>query len=223
MRRAWQAIGTLGMAFLLTNVTVKAQTSKYHGPKLTQASGISYPIDAQQPGFVSVNLNIGADGSVQQVNVVNDVPPLTSAVQTAVASWQFNAATVKGQTVAGIVPVVVAFNPFNPSGVGLPGQSFQSSGNAASGDFQPAVCQSASYASYPPNTVASGTVVLQVHVGSGGQVGNVQVLRGKGVLANPSVAAVKLWTFAPATYKGNAVGSDVVVAFVFASPQAGTR
>lgn len=225
MRQAWKAAGVLAAASLMAGVWVQGQAPqpKYRAATLAQAGGIAYPINAQQPGFVSVNVNVGPDGSVRQANVVHDVPPLTNAVQTALTSWQFTPATLNGQAVPGIVPVDVAFNPFNPSGVGLPGESFQSSATAASGDYQPAVWQNANYANYPPNTVASGTVVLQVHVTAGGQVSKVQVLRGKGVLTDPSVTAVKTWSFAPATYKGKAVGSDVAVALVFASPQAGTR
>ena len=83
--------------------------------------------------------------------------------------------------------------------------------------------QKAGYATYPPNTVASGTVVLVVHVGHDGKVHGVNVVRGKGALYGAAMTAARAWVFAPATYKGNAVGSDVVVAYVFASPQAGTR
>jgi TonB family protein len=225
MTQTGKTIRVGATAFFMVGMCVWAEAPqpKYHPPKLTQAGSIVYPINAQQPGFVSLNVHVGSDGSVQQVNVAQDAPPLTSAVQTALTSWQFSPATLNGQAAPGIVPVDVAFNPFNPSGVGLPGGSFQPPLSAASGDYQPAAWQSANYANYPPNTVASGTVALQVHVSSSGQINKVQVLRGKGVLAAPSVAAVKTWSFAPATYKGNAVGSDVVVAFVYASPQAGTR
>jgi TonB family protein len=225
MERMGKASLVLALACLMAGVWVRGQTPtpKYHPPKLAHAGDIAYPINAQQPGFVSMNVNVGSDGSVQQANVVHDVPPLTNAVRTALTSWQFTPAMRNGQAVPGIVPVDVAFNPFNPSGVGLPGQSLQPPASTATGDYQPAAWQNANYANYPPNTVASGTVFLQVHISASGQVSKVQVLRGKGVLTDPSVAAVKTWSFAPASYKGKAVASEVIAAFVFASPQAGTR
>jgi TonB family protein len=225
MRRAWKATGMLATACLIASVWIRGQTPepKYIAAKLSQAGSIAYPMNVRQPGFVSVNVNVGSDGSVQQFNVVRDVPPLTNAVQSALVSWQFTPAMLKGQAVSGIVPVDVAFNPYNPSGVGLPGESLQSSAAAASGDYQPAVCQNANYANYPPNTVASGTVVLLVHLNASGQVGKVQVLRGNGVLSGPSVDAVKTWSFTPATYRAKAVSSNVVVAFVYPAPQAGAR
>jgi TonB family protein len=80
----------------------------------------------------------------------------------------------------------------------------------------------AQYATYPPHTVRAGTVVLQVHVESGGQVQGVIVARGTGSLSGTTSKAVRTWKFTAASYKGKAVASDVVVAYVFASPAAGT-
>jgi TonB family protein len=197
--------------------------AKYHAAGVAQAGSIAYPMNSQAPGFVSFAVSVDPSGGVQNVTVVRDVPPLTAAAQNAVNSWQFTPATVDGQAVAGVAPVDVAFNPYNPGGVGLPGESLQPPTGTASGDFQPAALAKANYANYPPNTVASGTVVMVVHVGSEGNVHRVRVLRGKGVLTDAATAAVKTWQFTPATYKGSAVGGDVAVAFVFAPPQAGTR
>jgi TonB family protein len=68
----------------------------------------------------------------------------------------------------------------------------------------------------------AGTVVLQVHVRSEGKVHGVIVVRGTGSLSGTASKAVKTWIFTPASYKGKEVASDVVVAYVFASPAAGT-
>lgn len=218
-------VGGLLVLNLLAGVWVRGQSQppKYHAAKATSAGSVGYPMNAKEPGFVTVDVSVGANGSVQGVSVVRDVPPFTGALQSAVSNWQFAAATVAGQAAPGVVRVNAAFNPYNPSGVGLPGASLQPGSGSAGGDFQPAGLQSASYANYPPNTVESGTVALLVHVSAGGQVGKVRILHGKGVLAEPATEAAKNWTFTAASYKGKAVDSDVVVVFVFAAPQAGTR
>lgn len=225
MRRGWLVAAGLLALSLMAAVWVKGQSGSagYHAAGVAQAGSIPYPINTQAPGFVTLDASVDASGAVQNVTVVRDVPPLTAAAQGAVQNWQFTPATVDGQAAPGVVPVDVAFNPYNPSGVGLPGESLQPPSSTASGDFQPAGLLKASYAVYPPNTVASGTVVLVVRVGSDGSVHHVRVLRGKAVLTGAATAAVKTWAFAPATYKGSAVGADVAVAFVFAPPQAGTR
>ena len=227
MRRAWVgAASGLFLLSLMAGAWVRGQSAGgagYHAAGVAQAGSIPYPMNSQAPGFVTLDVSVDPSGAVQNVMVVRDVPPLTAAAQGAVKNWQFTPATADGQAAPGVVPVDVAFNPYNPSGVGLPGESLQPPNTTVSGDFQPAGLVKASYAAYPPNTVASGTVVMMLRVESDGSVHRQRVLRGKGVLVDAATAAVKTWGFTPATYKGAAVGADVAVAFVFAPPQAGTR
>ena len=220
MRRGWM-VAVAGM--LLAAAGACGQSGNYHGAGLAQAGSIAYPLSSGSPGFVTLDVSVDASGAAQNVSVVRDFPPLTSVAQSAVQGWQYTPALVNGQAAAGTVRVNVVFNPYNPSGVGLPGASLQAATGGASGDFQPAQLNAASYATYPPNTVTAGTVVLQVHVGSSGNVKGVVVVKGVGSLSGTARKAVKTWQFAPATYQGKAVASDVVVAFVFASPEAGTR
>jgi TonB family protein len=180
-------------------------------------------MNSQSPGIVTLDVSLDATAAVQNVSVVRDLPPFTAVAQAAVQGWQYTPAMVDGQGIAGAARVNVVFNPFNPGGAGLPGATLQPATNAGGGDFQPAQVQTASYATYPPNTVSSGTVVLQVHVGNDGKIHGVIVVRGKGALSGTATQTVKSWTFTAASYQGKPVSSDVVVAFVFASPQAGTR
>ncbi|MGB2636481.1 MAG: TonB family protein, partial [Candidatus Acidiferrum sp.] len=199
------AAGGVVALSLMAGVWVKGQSAGgtgYHAAGVAQGGSIPYPINAQTPGFVTLDVSVDASGAVENVTVVRDVPPLTAAAQGAVKKWQFTGAIADGQAAAGVVPVDVAFNPYNPSGAGLPGESLQPPSTTVSGDFQPAGLVKANYAVYPPNTVASGTVVMMVRVGSDGSVHRVRVLRGKGVLADAATAAVKTWGFIAATYKG---------------------
>ncbi len=225
MRRAWVAPAVLLLvASLAAGVWVRGQGSgKYHAAGIAQAGDIGYPINAKTPGFVTVDVRVDATGAVQNVIVIRDLPPFTEGTVAAVKTWQFTPAMVEGQGVPGTVRVEAVFNPYNPSGVGLPGLSLQPPAAGAVGDFQPADLSQASYAKYPPNTVANGTVVLQMHVGRDGQIHGVVAVRGKGGLIGAATAAVKSWGFTPAKYKGKAVSSDVATAFVFAMPQAGTQ
>jgi len=227
MRQARVALtaALLAVTCLLAGVWVRGQgAGKYHAAGLAMAGDIAYPMSSRAPGFVTLDVSVSASGAAQGVTVVRDSAPLTAAAESGINSWQFTPATADGQTVAGVVRVDVAFNPYNPSGVGLSGESLQPSTGGAGGDFQPAKVLKANYANYPPNTVAYGTIVMQVHVSSDGQIHRVSVVSGKiGGLVGAATKAVKTWSFAAATYKGQAVGSDVVVAYVFASPQAGTR
>ena len=209
---------------LLVTTAAWGQTgagTSYHGAGIGQAGETTYPMNSRTTGIVTLDVTVDALGTVQNVRVVRDVPPLTSAAQSAVQSWQFTPALANGQAAAGTVRVDVVFNPFNPGGVGLPSAPLQpanSTGGAASRDFQPALVTAASYATYPPHTRMAGTVVLQVHVGSDGKVHGVIVVRGTGSLSGTASKAVKTWQFTPASYQGKAVASDAVVVYVFALP-----
>jgi TonB family protein len=218
-------VGILALTNLLAGDWLYGQDTggKYHAADIAEGGNIAYPMNAKTPGFVTLDVGVDASGSVQNVSVLRDIPPLTVAAQTAVHGWQFTGASLDGQHVAGTVRVNVAFNPFNPAGVGLPGESLQAPTGGAGGKFVPAGLTKASYASYPPNTVVGGTVVMKVAVGKSGKIHGVTVVSGTGVLNDAAAAAAKNWAFTPATYGGKPVGSEVVVAFVFASAEAGTR
>jgi TonB family protein len=226
MKKGWVVLAVvLVMGSLMAGSAARGQNSgKYHAAGIAQAGDVAYPMDSKAPGFVTLDVSLDATGAMQNVTVVRDVPPLTDAAQNAVKSWQFTPAMVNGQGVPGVARVTVAFNPFNPSGVGLPGESLQpATGAGTVGNFQPAGLKKANYAVYPPNMVAGGTVVLQVHVGSEGKVHGVVVVQGKAGLTGAATAAAKTWVFTAAQYEGKAVRSDVGVVFVFAGAQAGTR
>jgi TonB family protein len=92
----------------------------YHALALRHAGDVTYPMNSSTTGIVTLDIRVDATGTVQNVGVVWDVPPLTGAAQSAVRSWQFTPAMVNGLATAGTVRVHVVFNPFNPSGVGLP-------------------------------------------------------------------------------------------------------
>lgn len=90
--------------------------------------------------------------------------------------------------------------------------------------FRPAEVQKATYAVYPANTVASGTVVFDVKVGADGNVAGARVLGGGAgtPVSGAATRAIRGWTFTPGSYR-KAMATRVVVAFVFASPALGTR
>jgi TonB family protein len=225
-RDAMKAIGAMVIMVMLFAGGMRAQSNEggdaYKSVGIMSASDIAYPPDASTTGLVAVDVSVDASGNEQSAKVVQDVPPLTGAVVAAVKTWAFSAAQLNGSAVAGRMRVNVVFNRFNPGGVGLPSGGLQPEDPAkGAGVFVPARVTSAHYANYPVNTVEYGAVVLDVHVGKGGKVDRVKVVRGTDPLASAASAAVKSWKFAAATYEGNAVSSHVVVAFVFPSPAFG--
>ena len=220
MKRPLSVMGALALA-MMSGRAAKAQNGgKFVAPKLVNASEISYPVTANSPGFVTLQVNLDGNANIQNIQVVRDAPPLTAAAQTAEQGWSFTAGT---SGVPSSIQVTAVFNPFNPAGVGLPSPGLGPVAGGGSAPYIPAQVMSASYATYPPNTTSFGTVVLDVRIGSGGDVKRVNVVHGVAALTGSAITAVKTWGFSPAKRNGKAVDSHTVVAFVFPSPALGTQ
>jgi protein TonB len=73
-------------------------------------------------------------------------------------------------------------------------------------------------APYPPNSIAEGTVILELTIGPGGNIEGVQVVRGVASLTEAAERSVRQWKFCPATLEGRPVRADVAVAFTFTRP-----
>jgi TonB family protein len=202
------------------------QNRGYLGVGVTRVGDFAYPPNTRTPGLVTLDVSVDATGAVQQVVAARDVPPLTAAAVSGVNNWKFSPAMNGGQAIGGVARVQVVFNPFNPGDVSIPNKPLLPPANASgnvSGLFQPADVHTANYAVYPANTVASGTVVLDVLVGSDGSVKRMRVLRGAAVLAGAATHAVRSWAFVPAMHEGNPADSHETVAYVFVSPALGIQ
>lgn len=223
---AWMGMLLAGVLLLAGGALGQKDTGvKYEGAKVASAGDIAYPLNTRTPGMVTLDVSVDASGALQNMAVARDVPPLTSAAESGVKGWKFTPAKVGGQAAAGVERVNVVFNPFNPGDVSIPTKPLpppEIAEGATSGAYRPPDVKTAKYAVYPPNTVASGTVVLEVKVGGSGNVEGVKVVKGVGVLSTAAEAALKGWEFVPASYEGKAVRSHTVVAFVFVAPEVGT-
>ena len=184
---------------------------------VTSATDIAYPMNTTATGMVSLLLSLDGSGSVQNTQVVQDIPPLTAAAQAGVQNWTFKPAMAGGKTSGANFSVNVVFNPYNPGGTSVTGGGLTVPPAVPSNqaDFMPPQIRLASYAFYPPNTEVQGTVVLSVSVDKSGHVSKVKVVHGVQPLANAAVGAVKQWGFQPAMHGGQAVAGRICVAFVF--------
>lgn len=97
-------------------------------------------------------------------------------------------------------------------------------GHAQAGpQFQPPTVISTFQALYPINSVASGTVILEVQLDKSGSINSVEVLHGIPSLTGPAIAAAKKWKFGAAKLNGHGITSSIPVAFVFVPPNVGPR
>jgi TonB family protein len=194
------------------------KSSQFSPPGITSAGNIAYPVNTLASGAVSLLLSLDGSANIQNVQVLRDSPPLTSSVQDAVQLWTFTPASLKGNPVASEISVTAIFNIFNPAG----GAASQNLALAPAqpvypdaSQFMPPQITSATFANYPVNSVAQGTVVLDVTVGAAGQPKQIRVIYDVPTLTQQAVSAVKTWGFNAATIKGQPVLAHVIIAFVF--------
>jgi hypothetical protein len=192
--------------------------SRFVPPDITAASEIPYPIENVASGLVSVSVNLSATGQVQDVQVVRDIPGLTEVVTSIVKAWTFVPGKLDGRAVPSTINVQVVFNPGGPQNQQLQVQP----GNLVTppnppGYITPEIA-AASYAVYPPNSVANGAVVLDLVIDKYSEVKKPTAIRSVPSLTGAAIAAVKTWTVNPATFNEKKLDAKLVVAFVFRQP-----
>jgi len=195
----------------------QGENGKFAPADVASAGEIAYPMNAAQGGLVSLLVKLDESGNVQNWQVLQDVPPLTAAAQAGVQSWTFQAAMVNGKNVTAYFPVHVVFNPYNPGGTAVLGAGPKVPPAVPSNlaHFMPPQVRRASFAFYPENSQAEGTVVLSVTISKAGHAGNIQVVHGAPALNQAAMDAVKQWGFQPAMLDGQTREGRLCVAFVF--------
>jgi len=89
--------------------------------------------------------------------------------------------------------------------------------------YEPASVVSVVDAVYPLQSVASGTVVLEVSLDEEGKITSIRVVQGIASLTEPAEHSVQQWKFKGAKLDGKPVSSKITVAFSFVPPNVGPR
>jgi len=192
-------------------------------PDVTSASEIPYPVEVLASGLVTLALNISIAGQPPDVQVLRDIPGLTSLTSSIVKGWSYTPGKLDGNGAPSTITVEVVFNPGDALNQNLKVAPVAASTPPFPAGYLPPEIAVASFAVYQPNSVGVGTVVLDVTIDKYGTVKKTDVIRDVPSLTPEAVAAVKRWTINPATFNGKAIVSKLVVAFVFRSPTMTTR
>jgi hypothetical protein len=191
-------------------------------PDAVTAGEIPYPPDSVASGLVTVSINLDAAGQVQNVQVLRDIASLTDPTVAAVKSWTFAPGKLDGKPVASSLNVSVVFNPGDLRTQNLDLAPLQPTPPPDPPGYLPPEIATASYANHPINSVAAGTVVLDVTVGKSGEIKRLLSIRAVPSLTSPAISAVKGWTLNAATFSGKAISSKLIIGFVFRPPTATT-
>ena len=89
----------------------------------------------------------------------------------------------------------------------------QQGAEQASPRFDPATLTTVVDVAYPLQSIASGTVVLEVSLDDAGKITDVRVVRGILSLTEPAERAARQWKFQPAKLDGKPVASKALWLF----------
>jgi TonB family protein len=81
--------------------------------------------------------------------------------------------------------------------------------------FVPANVSQAGNIPYPTSSLEAGVVTLSVDLDNTGQVIGVEILRDISSVSGPAIAAVRSWTYTPATLDGKPVPSSLTINIVY--------
>lgn len=202
----------------LSSTSIFGRTPKFIPPILVTAGDIPYPIASIASGIVTLTVNLDAAGQLESVQVLRDIPSLTNSAVTSIRAWTFAPGRLDGSPVPSSINISVVFNPAVLQTPSLSLPSVQPAPPPNPEGYLPPEISVASYATYPPNSVAAGAVVLNVLVGESDQIQKVTTVRAIPSLTSQAITAVNRWNFNAGTFRGKAIHSNLIIAFVFRSP-----
>jgi Gram-negative bacterial TonB protein C-terminal len=213
----------VGIALFCAPQAGLSARDRFVPPDVTSASEIPYPVEVLASGLVTLALNISVAGQPPDVQVLRDIPGLTSLTSSIVKGWKFSPGKLDGNPAPSTITVEVVFNPGDSLNQNLKIAPVAPTPPPFPAGYLPPEVAVGSFALYQPNSVGVGAVVLDVTIDKYGAVKRTDVIRDVPSLTPEAIAAVKRWTINPATFNGKAIISKLVVAFVFRSPTMSTR
>jgi outer membrane biosynthesis protein TonB len=192
-------------------------SQRFTPPDVVYANDIPYSAATAAAGVVTLAVNLDDGGNIVNVQVLRDIPTLTSPALVAVHGWTYAAASLNGKHIPSTLLVNVVFDPayLQLKNIPLaPAEAFQAP-DAKVTLFAPPQLLAATYSPYPSDASVGGAVVLDAYVGSGGGITKVTVVRAVPMLTAAVLGALKSWKFAAAVYGNAPVAARVVVAMVF--------
>ncbi len=213
----------LGLALFCAPQAGLSARDRFVPPDITSASEIPFPVEVVASGLVTLGLNISVTGQPPDVQVLRDIPGLTSLTSSIVKTWSYTPGKLDGNPSPSTITVEVVFNPGDSLNQSMKIAPVAPTPPPFPAGYLPPEVSVGSFALYQPNSVGVGTVVLDVTIDKYGAVKKTDVIRDVPSLTPEAIAAVKRWTINPAKFNGKAIISKLVVAFVFRSPTMTTR
>jgi Gram-negative bacterial TonB protein C-terminal len=199
----------------------------YKSPQVASAGDTYVPYQVVLDGLFVLDVSIDAEGTIQGIDALRDPGSMLGAAKTSVRqwkfrpAWKFQKASREGTSAPSRMTVSFLYRPPNyGNAAAVPPKQFSSVVPTEHDNYAPVGVLSFAYPAYPVNSVAWGSVVVQLTVDSSGEVKGVDFLHGMDVFNSFVSDALKQWRFQAATFNGKPITSKTVIAFVFQPPVA---
>lgn len=171
------------------------------------------PDHAVGGGEVILNVSVNRSGGVSDIKVARSTPPFTEIVSAVVRGWQFQPAR-SPQPVNSTVLVAAVFRPptLNAPTLGKPPTDTSTASPEA--PFPVTMVTPP----YPPHAVDNRLVLIEVRVGTGGNVADARTIGSTSGFDDAALDAARRWTFQPAEVGGARVTSLAYLMFGFRQP-----
>ncbi len=205
---------------------VSAQPN-YKPARVTSAGDAYVPFQVMIDGFFVFDVVLNDDGTVERIDALRNPGAMPGAAKTSISSWKFQLTSKDAASAPSRMIVSFVYRPPNYGNAAAvapkdfaPVLPADQSDRSEHGNYVPVGILSFAYPAYPVNSVAWGSVVVQLTVDGSGDVKGVEFLHGMVGFNNLVSDALRKWRFQAATFDGKPITSKTVIAFVFQTPAA---
>lgn len=166
-------------------------------------------------GHVALEVQVAADGRVTKLRTLRDAPPFTAALRAAVERWRFQPGRKGAAPVASSVLVATWFRAAALLESAGPPELPPDLVSPSDAVPLPTVI---GVPPYPPGAQGEGIVVVEVEVGTTGEVQSARVVVPAAGFDAAAADAARRWRFRPASREGKAAPSVAYLVFGFRPP-----
>ena len=178
---------------------------------------------APNDGFFVFDVSVTDDGNIEQIGTVRAPSGSTfEGAKISINSWKFQPAAQGQRAVPSRLTGIFVYRPPNFDIVPAePPKSFvpvipsPQTHNEGKSDYVPVGIVSFNYPQYPVNSVARGSVIVQVTVNEVGKVLHLTFLHSMAGFNDLVTDALGKWQFQAATLEDKPITATAVIAFVF--------
>lgn len=209
----------------LVGTASAARAQAYQPAEVVSAGDVYVPYAFVADGFFVLEARVDADGTLERIDALRDPGAMPGAAKDRMREWKFRPGREGGKAIASRITVSFLYPPTSYSTAAqpldyapvLPSDKQESRG------YKPVGILAFAYPAYPVNSVAWGSVVIEVTVDGSGAVKGVEFLHRMGVFDPFALEALKKWRFRAATFNGRPIEAKTVIAFTFQPPPSRAR